>query len=258
LKAETQVIRGLLAGVTFPRPDLPPFTDHAAYPGMGVYLYRHGRLTTIVRCGEVGQHGHGGHAHDDQLSFVMYADGEPVVIDPGTGCYTADMAMRNVLRSAKYHNTVTCDGRGALRIQDGAAGLFQASLAGGVLVESVSRHEIVCRLETRSYSVRRAFRFDHNKLVVVDCLPPQACVETWIQLPPHSAFETKPLRVLYLSGLALQLDYPEGSASIRYSDKSLFSPSYGALDWDGGFITMKWLSPGGECSWGLALSEDMP
>lgn len=171
---ESIVVHALLGGVTFPRPDLPPFTDHVAYPGMGVYAYRHGRLTTIVRCGEVGQHGHGGHTHDDQLSFVLYADGEPVFIDPGTGCYTADVGLRNKMRHYAQHNTVTIDDSirryaeleqdGLFRMRDRAEATLLACSTAGL----VGRHRLFGK------PIRREFRCWADELEVVD--QPQSLV----------------------------------------------------------------------------------
>lgn len=171
---ETHVVRAWLGGAAFPRPVLPPFTDHAAYPGMGLYVYRHGRLATIVRCGEVGQNGHGGHAHDDQLSFVMYVDGEPVIIDPGTGCYTSDAGLRNRMRHYAQHNAIASDDGarryaelerdGLFRMNDRArASVLACSVAG-----FVGQHLLFGR------PIRREFRCWPGELEVVD--QPQALV----------------------------------------------------------------------------------
>ncbi|XAL98210.1 alginate lyase family protein [Phycisphaeraceae bacterium D3-23] len=106
---ETSVVRAILGNASFKRPEPASCTEQTAYSGMGLFLYKHGRLTTIVRCGEVGQDGNGGHAHDDQLSFVLYVDGEPIVIDPGTGCYTSDPTLRDKMRHVARHNAVSID-----------------------------------------------------------------------------------------------------------------------------------------------------
>jgi O-antigen/teichoic acid export membrane protein len=51
----------------------------------------------------------GGHKHNDLLSFTLEMDGVPYLIDPGTFCYSADYAMRNLSRSVNNHNTVVVD-----------------------------------------------------------------------------------------------------------------------------------------------------
>jgi len=60
-----------------------------------------------------GLHGYqnGGHAHADALSLTFSVRGVPLLIDPGTGCYTTDPAMRDRFRSTALHNTLTVDDR---------------------------------------------------------------------------------------------------------------------------------------------------
>jgi hypothetical protein len=62
---------------------------------------------------DVGPHGYlnGGHAHADALAATLSADGRPILVDPGTGTYTMDRAVRDRQRSSASHNTVTVDGR---------------------------------------------------------------------------------------------------------------------------------------------------
>jgi hypothetical protein len=60
-----------------------------------------------------GPHGYqnGGHAHADALSMTFSIGGVPLLIDPGTGCYTVDPAVRDRLRSTACHNTLELGGR---------------------------------------------------------------------------------------------------------------------------------------------------
>jgi len=96
----------------FAQADRPfePATESAAYSDGGYYVLREGDLYLIVRCGDVGRHGRGGHGHNDQLSFELAAGGRPLVIDPGTYVYTADPVERNRFRSTAYHTTLRLDG----------------------------------------------------------------------------------------------------------------------------------------------------
>lgn len=61
------------------------------------------------------------HGHADALSFVLYLDGHPFFIDPGTYCYHTDAAWRRYFVSTRAHNTV------------GIAGINQASFIGPTL-----------------------------------------------------------------------------------------------------------------------------
>ena len=63
----------------------------------------------IIDCGVHGS-GNGGHAHADMLSFDVAAQGRPILIDPGTYCYTSEPPWREYFRSSAAHNTVTVDG----------------------------------------------------------------------------------------------------------------------------------------------------
>jgi Heparinase II/III-like protein/Heparinase II/III N-terminus len=80
---------------------------HAAYPDGGWYVMRHEGLWGIVRCGDVGLGGLGGHAHNDQLSFELAVGAQPLIVDPGSYLYTADAHARNEFRSTRAHSTLS-------------------------------------------------------------------------------------------------------------------------------------------------------
>jgi hypothetical protein len=82
----------------------------AAYPEGGFFVLRNGSLYAIVRCGDVGRHGHGGHGHNDQLSFELADARGALVVDPGTYLYTPDPVARNLFRSTAFHATLRVGG----------------------------------------------------------------------------------------------------------------------------------------------------
>ena len=83
--------------------------EHSAFPDGGIYVLEGSGAKLVVRCGDVGQNGNGGHAHNDLLSFEL-SYRRPVLLDSGTYAYTFDLAARNELRSTRAHNTVMVDG----------------------------------------------------------------------------------------------------------------------------------------------------
>jgi hypothetical protein len=83
----------------------------AALPDTGYYVSRSPAGDHLVVDG--GPHGYqnGGHAHADALSLTFTCRGVPLLIDPGTGCYTIDRGLRDRMRSAAMHNTLLLDDR---------------------------------------------------------------------------------------------------------------------------------------------------
>jgi hypothetical protein len=76
----------------------------------GVHVLRGGGWYAALRAGSYGQQGVGGHAHNDQLALVLYSDGQPIVIDPGTASYTGDRLARDRFRGTAAHATAIVDG----------------------------------------------------------------------------------------------------------------------------------------------------
>ena len=77
----------------------------------GYTVCRTGRGDHLVL--DTGPHGYlnGGHAHADALSMTLTVAGRPLLVDPGTACYTIDPARRDRFRSTRLHNTLVLDGR---------------------------------------------------------------------------------------------------------------------------------------------------
>ena len=87
-------------------PETEESLSSRAFPDAGIYIMRKDDLYMIIDCGANGQNGNGGHAHNDTLSFELYAGDKTFIVDPGTYVYTSDYKMRNLFRSTAYHNTI--------------------------------------------------------------------------------------------------------------------------------------------------------
>ena len=87
---------------------LPPVAQ--LFPEVGIAVARRGGHYLAVTNGAVGTKGFGNHKHNELLSFEYHCDGAPVIVDPGSFCYTSDFAARNLFRGTAYHNTIVVDG----------------------------------------------------------------------------------------------------------------------------------------------------
>jgi hypothetical protein len=77
----------------------------------GYYVSRNATSDHLVIDGGLHGYQNGGHAHADALSLTFSVGGVPLLIDPGTACYTADRQLRDRFRSTALHNTLTIDNR---------------------------------------------------------------------------------------------------------------------------------------------------
>lgn len=71
----------------------------------GYRMFRQNRYELFVDVGLVGPNHQPGHAHADTLSFVLYVDNAPVLVDSGTSTYQRS-ERRAWERSTAAHNTV--------------------------------------------------------------------------------------------------------------------------------------------------------
>lgn len=76
----------------------------------GHYILRAPGFSLRFECGHWGASPCHAHAHADRLSFSLFLDDLPFLIDPGTGAYLADTQLREHLRSTRAHNTLCLDG----------------------------------------------------------------------------------------------------------------------------------------------------
>jgi len=108
LLAHPRLADNLTAVASIDRAEALPST---ALAPTGYYVSRSAAGDHLVIDG--GPHGYrnGGHAHADALSLAFARRAMPLLVDPGTGCYTVDPTLRDRFRSTALHNTVVVDDR---------------------------------------------------------------------------------------------------------------------------------------------------
>jgi hypothetical protein len=94
----------------------PPSTDTTrVFPVGGFVTMRSGwdekAHSMVFDAGPLGCHHSAGHGHADLLSIQCSVFGEPILVDAGTCCYTANRDLRDFFRSTAAHSTVAVDGR---------------------------------------------------------------------------------------------------------------------------------------------------
>jgi hypothetical protein len=98
----------MLGGAGFETFEKLPSANRASsrlYRDGGFAILRSNRLHVVADVGVIGLHG-----NNDALSFVLSDSVGPIVVDPGTYCYTRSERLRNELRSTAAHNAPSIDG----------------------------------------------------------------------------------------------------------------------------------------------------
>lgn len=128
------------------------------------------RYELVADVGEIGPDYIPGHAHSDTLSFELYIDGKPFIVDTGTSTYEKN-ERRQYERSTAAHNTVQIDGAEQTEIW---GGFRVARRARPVMMEE---RENVIRASHTGYDLLgvrhiRTFSAESNSIQITDEVAP--------------------------------------------------------------------------------------
>lgn len=82
--------------------------QNTSLPDAGYYFFENGPWRLIVDAGAAGPDYIPGHSHCDAMSFELFRNGEPVLVNSGT--YAYQCPQRHWFRSTEAHNTVQISG----------------------------------------------------------------------------------------------------------------------------------------------------
>ncbi|NOZ01162.1 MAG: hypothetical protein GXP54_04655, partial [Deltaproteobacteria bacterium] len=161
-------------------PDEPGEPLEGSFQDAGFAIFRDSwgpDATYLVLQGEHGtvrEHGEG-HEHADELSFLLWAHGRPLLIDPGY----IDWDHHDMVRYASDHNTILVDGKGS-PVSD----VFKqfvgvdAFLSKMVSEGSITWVEVQTKYQGVSF-VRRLVRVDKAAFVIEDRMDGGGMVHTY-------------------------------------------------------------------------------
>jgi hypothetical protein len=156
---------------------LPLGKDTGTFDQGGYYFGQTKEAWLGVRAGEVSHSG--AHAHADQLSFALTIGEYDIVVDPGTGVYSADAEKRNRYRSSAAHNTPRLNGLEANHFDGGMSGLFRMTDDTRTEVETWQNTADQVRFKGKHFGYSRSREgcvcereiiLEPNRFTVNDCL----------------------------------------------------------------------------------------
>ena len=140
----------------------------AAYPEFGLYTFRNDRLFVSVRCFDPSLGGVWSHAHDDNLGLTVWFDGEDLVGDPGTYCYTSFPELRNLWRSAAAHAVPRQKGATVLS----ASSAFSATQRARGVCTGFGADGFSGRLMGQDWAVERRVEISADRITIIDTADP--------------------------------------------------------------------------------------
>lgn len=135
----------------------------ASLPESGYYIFKQGPWKLIVDAGQPGPRYNPGHAHCDAMSYELFRDGKPVLVNCGT--YAYQCRERGFFRSTAAHNTVMVEGTEQSQVWSA----FRMGRGARVKVIALEKDGIDMEMtDQRGNSIRRSIRFAPDSLSVED------------------------------------------------------------------------------------------
>lgn len=191
LKVTLQKMLGWLVAVSFSNGDVPLVNDSAEDTGpdnsqlfsyadrlelkaepvtlreSGYRKIDVGPAELFLDVGSIGPDYIPGHAHSDTLSFVLYDDGKPFIVDPGISTYEAN-AQRLKERSTAYHNTVAID-------EEDQSEVWSSFRVGNrAYIRDIEEQPGIIHASHTGYETskglvhRRTWKYDEDKIIIED------------------------------------------------------------------------------------------
>ncbi len=224
-----QEFKGAPAEIAADRKNKGESLSLLAYPDFGLYIYRSDKFYLAIRCATGRPGSHGAHAHYDQLSLELSANGKDFIIDPGTYVYTPLPGKRNLFRSAAWHNAPYMEPAeekiGETEIND----LFSFRPPGTAEIACCAKElfKAVLKNTNERYALSRTILFSDNEIRILDESSPGGNLQAILNMAPGVEIqELKDESALGLinDGTRLRVSAGPGKLSLQ---AGVFSGGYG-------------------------------
>jgi hypothetical protein len=127
-----------------------------------------GALELIANIGEVAPSYQPGHAHADEFNFMLYSQGEPIIVDTGISTYEKNVRRQNE-RATNAHNCVTLNNKNSSNVWGG----FRVAKRAEVKV--FEDKDNLIRAQHNGYAhvgarIERSFESDESGVKIIDCI----------------------------------------------------------------------------------------
>lgn len=134
----------------------------------GYRKFANERLELIIDVGEVAPFYQPGHAHADELNFILNLNGKPFIVDVGISTYEKNQ-RRQLERSTISHNCVTLDNTNSSEVWGGFRVAKRAKV--NLLKDTFSEIEAeLTGFKNGGLIIKRKFSFDQNAICIEDVL----------------------------------------------------------------------------------------
>jgi hypothetical protein len=138
------------------------------YPvASGYRRWTYGQTELWIDAAAIGPDFIPGHAHADNLTFVLHHDGQPFIVDTGISTYEKN-ARRAFERSTVAHNTVTVDGKNT---SDVWGGFRVGQRSQTSIIEEQAGSRLTAVRWGYGGSHQRSFSRHESALIIIDKIP---------------------------------------------------------------------------------------
>lgn len=149
------------------------YTEKYEYKDAGHYCLRsndENDVYTFVRAGLFSpfREGAGTHAHNDLLSFVLFANGSPIIVDKGCSFYNMGKQLRDECKSTMSHNVPCVNGMEMADIT--TRGYVNYPLCKGESNCKLSSFSFDGELAFKNVKIKRSICYSDNEFTIKDIL----------------------------------------------------------------------------------------